>query len=109
MVMEKLKIAGIGELLWDVLPEEEKLGGAPINFVYHVCSSGADGIAISTIGYDSRGNSALSILQKKRRTNSWNQQDRKVSNRLCNGEDRRPWCSLILVPRQCGLGPPQNQ
>ena len=30
--MDQLMIAGIGELLWDVLDDVEKLGGAPINF-----------------------------------------------------------------------------
>ena len=28
-------IIGIGELLWDMLPEGKRAGGAPINFVYH--------------------------------------------------------------------------
>lgn len=26
---------GVGEALWDVLPEGKKLGGAPANFAYH--------------------------------------------------------------------------
>jgi fructokinase len=33
--MASYKIAGIGEILFDILGESEKLGGAPINFVYH--------------------------------------------------------------------------
>ena len=28
-------IIGVGELLWDMLPEGKRAGGAPINFVYH--------------------------------------------------------------------------
>ena len=28
-------IVGIGEALWDVLPEGKTLGGAPANFAYH--------------------------------------------------------------------------
>ena len=31
--MKKL-IIGLGEVLWDVLPEGKKLGGAPANFAY---------------------------------------------------------------------------
>jgi len=31
----KFKIAGIGELLWDMLPDGKQLGGAPCNFAYH--------------------------------------------------------------------------
>ncbi len=63
--MEKFTIAGIGELLWDVLPEAEVIGGAPVNFAYHVTALGAKGIPISTIGRDSRGEMALVELQKR--------------------------------------------
>ena len=62
--MGTLKAAGIGELLWDVLPDQEKLGGAPVNFAYHFSGLGGEGIAISTIGADARGNKALRELQK---------------------------------------------
>ena len=31
----KRYIVGLGEALWDVLPEGKKLGGAPANFAYH--------------------------------------------------------------------------
>ncbi len=58
-------VAGIGELLWDVLPTEEKLGGAPINFAYHAAALGADGIPISSIGKDPRGSKALDFLAAK--------------------------------------------
>jgi hypothetical protein len=34
--MEKLMIAGIGELLWYVLGDVEKLGGAPVNFTFYI-------------------------------------------------------------------------
>jgi fructokinase len=63
--MEKLTIAGIGELLWDVLPDNEVIGGAPVNFAYHVTALGARGIPISTIGQDLRGEKAIAELQKR--------------------------------------------
>ena len=34
----KFCIVGIGEILWDILPEGKQLGGAPANFVYHAQS-----------------------------------------------------------------------
>ncbi|SHH74350.1 carbohydrate kinase family protein [Desulfofustis glycolicus] len=58
-------VAGIGELLWDVLPSEEKLGGAPINFTYHAAALGGESIPISSIGNDSRGERALDFLAAK--------------------------------------------
>ena len=38
----KFKIAGIGELLWDMLPSGKKIGGAPFNFAYHAHQLGCD-------------------------------------------------------------------
>ena len=58
-------IAGIGELLWDVLPKTEEIGGAPVNFAYHVTALGSKGIPVSTIGRDTRGERALAELQKR--------------------------------------------
>lgn len=63
--MKKPTIAGIGELLWDVLPEAEVLGGAPVNFSYHVTALGARGVPISTIGRDPRGQKALTELRQR--------------------------------------------
>jgi fructokinase len=63
--MKKLTIAGIGELLWDVLPEGEVIGGAPVNFAYHVTALGARGVPISTVGRDSRGRKALAVLRER--------------------------------------------
>ena len=58
-------LGGIGELLWDVLPEGEKLGGAPVNFAYYIHALGATGIPISTVGRDRRGSQALAELQER--------------------------------------------
>lgn len=38
--MENNTVTGIGEVLWDVLPEGKKLGGAPANFAYHASQFG---------------------------------------------------------------------
>ena len=50
----KRYIVGLGEALWDVLPEGKKLGGAPANFAYHAGQFlGSDNtIAISALGED---------------------------------------------------------
>ena len=31
-----ITVAGIGEILWDVLDDNEELGGAPFIFAYHI-------------------------------------------------------------------------
>jgi len=50
----KQYVIGLGEVLWDCLPEGKKLGGAPANFAYHAgqflgCENT---IAISALGED---------------------------------------------------------
>lgn len=60
--MEK-KIVGIGEALWDCLPEGSKLGGAPANFAYHINQFGYDSWAISALGNDALGDETINRFQ----------------------------------------------
>lgn len=59
------KIVGLGEALWDMLPEGKKLGGAPANFAYHAGQFGLDTLAISAVGEDQLGDETLSALEEK--------------------------------------------
>lgn len=58
-------IVGLGEALWDVLPEGAKLGGAPANFAYHVSQFGLDSIAISALGNDILGDQTVKEFEQK--------------------------------------------
>lgn len=55
-------IVGIGEALWDVLPEGKKIGGAPANFAYHVSQFGLDSCAVSAVGKDALGEELVGNL-----------------------------------------------
>ena len=55
---------GLGELLWDVLPDRRTLGGAPANFAYHVGALGAVGIPLSRVGDDDLGRETLAALAR---------------------------------------------
>lgn len=57
-------IIGLGEVLYDVLPEGAKLGGAPANFAYHSSQFGFDAMAISAVGNDALGDHALETFDK---------------------------------------------
>ncbi|MCI2082363.1 MAG: PfkB family carbohydrate kinase [Bacteroidales bacterium] len=48
-------VVGIGEALWDMLPDENRLGGAPMNFAYYAMREGLDALAISAVGDDELG------------------------------------------------------
>lgn len=58
-------IVGMGEALWDVLPEGKKLGGAPANFAYHVSQFGFDSRVVSAVGKDALGNEILDIFEQR--------------------------------------------
>lgn len=58
-------VVGIGEILWDMLPEGKKLGGAPANFAYHISQFGINSYVISAVGNDSLGNEIIDNLEKK--------------------------------------------
>lgn len=58
-------IVGLGEALWDVLPDGKKLGGAPANFAYHAGQYGLPSIAISALGDDKLGDETANELGLK--------------------------------------------
>ena len=58
-------IVGMGEALWDVLPEGKKIGGAPANFAYHVSQFGFDSRVVSAVGNDALGNEIFEVFKEK--------------------------------------------
>ena len=60
--MDDKVIVGIGEALWDVLPE----GGAPANFAYHVSQFGLESCAVSAVGDDELGKEIRSNFEEKK-------------------------------------------
>lgn len=48
-------VVSLGEILWDMLPEGKRAGGAPVNFTYHASQNGVVGRSISAVGNDSLG------------------------------------------------------
>lgn len=58
-------VVGMGEALWDCLPEGRKLGGAPANFAYHVNQFGIESCVVSAVGADLLGREILDIFTEK--------------------------------------------
>lgn len=77
----KKRIAGLGELLWDITvpvdaeyekmaweaipPENKKTGGAPANVVYYASQFGYEAITVSAIGYDREGKALRRALERE--------------------------------------------
>lgn len=58
-------VVGIGEALWDILPEGRKIGGAPANFAYHMSQFGLHSCAVSAVGDDEAGRELRNQLREK--------------------------------------------
>ena len=58
-------VVGMGEALWDVLPEGKKIGGAPANFAYHVSQFGLPSCVVSAVGDDALGDEILDNFTSK--------------------------------------------
>jgi len=58
-------IVGMGEALWDVLPEGKKIGGAPANFAYHVSQFGLSSCVVSAVGDDALGHEIIENFTSK--------------------------------------------
>ncbi len=59
-----MRIVTIGEILWDVIGENEYLGGAPLNFAAHAQKLGHEAFLVSAVGNDRRGRRTLDRLQE---------------------------------------------
>ena len=59
-------VVGLGEALWDILPDGKKLGGAPANFAYHCARCGLNAFAVSAIGNDRLGEEIIEQFQDRK-------------------------------------------
>lgn len=62
---QKRYVVGLGEVLWDVLPDGKKLGGAPANFAYHAGQFGLETLAVSALGKDALAEETIAALDDR--------------------------------------------
>ncbi|PRX39217.1 carbohydrate kinase family protein [Salegentibacter salegens] len=62
---KSLKAVCYGEVLWDIFPDEKKIGGAPLNVASRLSSLGISTGMISSIGNDQKGKKIKTYLQKR--------------------------------------------
>lgn len=58
-----MKLLAFGEILWDIYPDEQFIGGAPLNFAAHCARHGIQSYMLSAVGTDELGNTSLAKLQ----------------------------------------------
>ncbi|MDO5570876.1 MAG: carbohydrate kinase [Bacteroidales bacterium] len=73
-------VVGLGEALWDLLPEGKKLGGAPANFAYNVSQLGIESYVVSAVGNDVLGKEILEVFDSKNMKYIINRVDKKTGS-----------------------------
>ena len=58
-----MQVLSVGEVLWDVFPHGEILGGAPLNFAANIVRLGGRANLISAVGADERGRRARKAIE----------------------------------------------
>ena len=58
------KVLSYGEILWDVIDGEEKIGGAPFNLAGHLARLGTQAFLYSKVGADELGRRALQEIAR---------------------------------------------
>ena len=58
----RIRLIGIGEVLWDLLPEGPTLGGAPCNVMVNLTRLGYDAAFVTAVGEDELGTAARRAL-----------------------------------------------
>ena len=61
---KKPHVIAIGEVVYDIMPDSRKLGGAPADFLHYAVKAGAKGSLISAIGADDLGREVVAELNK---------------------------------------------
>ncbi|MFC1558007.1 carbohydrate kinase [candidate division KSB1 bacterium] len=96
--MQKI-ILSYGEILWDILPTETILGGAPFNFAYRINSLGERGIFVSRLGKDEQGEKALKSAESLGIDTSYLQWDEKYpTGKVLVSFDEEKNPDYVIVP-----------
>ncbi len=58
-----MKVLAFGEVLWDIYPDKEFIGGAPFNFAAHAAKHGEEVCLLSSVGNDDLGSRTLKCVE----------------------------------------------
>lgn len=92
-----MNVTSVGEILFDIYPSHKKLGGAPLNFIYHIRKITGSGNIISRVGKDALGTKAISEIKKQEIPTAYIQIDDMRPTGVANieiNEDKEPDFSI---------------
>ncbi|MFH7324862.1 carbohydrate kinase [Desulfurivibrio sp. C05AmB] len=91
-------IVAIGEVVWDIFPDREVLGGAPVNVAYHLAAQGLAVRVITRVGRDGLGDATLARLAQLGLPLAGVQRDEELATgrvRVTFGPDREPRYEIV--------------
>ncbi len=69
------RVTAAGEILFDIYPTSKKLGGAPLNFLYHVFKLTGQGNMVSRVGKDILGSNIFNFFNNNKLSTDYIQKD----------------------------------
>ena len=63
-----MRILAVGDLIWDVYPDDAYIGGATFNFAAHAAKCGAKVYLMSAVGDDELAGAALNVRRNSIKT-----------------------------------------
>ncbi len=103
-------IVAIGEVVWDIFPDREALGGAPINVAYHLKAQGLEARVITRVGPDDLGVATLERLAALGLDLSWVQRDEELATGrvlVSFGPDNEPNFEIVAPTAWDAIDPDQ--
>ena len=73
-------VVGIGEILFDCLPDGKRLGGAPFNFSRFAQHCGMTAVPVSAVGEDADGDQVKELLEYYMGKNTMERQNFIINN-----------------------------
>lgn len=81
-----MNLLSIGEILWDVFPDQEFLGGAALNFCVNLHRLGNNSALLTAVGKDERGKRTLEAVAKTGLTTSFIQETSEAATGVARVE-----------------------
>jgi fructokinase len=82
--MKRKQVICFGETLWDVFPEDQRPGGAPMNVAVHLKRYGIDAQIVSRVGKDALGRSLVDFLENQGMDTQYIQEDNRYPTGVVN-------------------------
>lgn len=96
--MNSTIIVTIGEVVWDIFPDRQVLGGAPVNVAYHLARLTEDVLPVTRIGKDRRGAETVAKMEERGLTVAGVQRDPLLATgtvRVDIGADNEPRFDIV--------------